>query len=389
MQSSAMSFAFAPRSSGADLAALSRDFASRADAHDRDGSFPHENMAKLHRAGLLALTVPRQNGGAGAGLTEAAGAIGVVAQGCASTGLVFAMQLTHQAALAREELVPHALRTRVAMDAVREGALLNALRVEPEMGSPSRGGLPQTILRRQPDGSLLLTGRKIYSTGAPGLAWMLVWARDDAEEPRVGPVLVPARAPGVRIVESWDHIGMRATGSHDVVFEDVSLPASHAAALRPPAAWLGTDPGFGSWNAVTLGALYSGIARAARDWIIGFLRERVPSGLGKPLATLPRMQEKVGEIEGLLAANARLITSLAHDYDTGRPAAMTEAHLLKAVLIENAVRAVEIAASLAGNHALSRRNPIERHLRDVLCGRVHVPTSEAAQTAAGRAALLP
>ncbi|MFC7554484.1 acyl-CoA dehydrogenase family protein [Pseudoroseomonas wenyumeiae] len=68
---------------------------------------------------------------------------------------------------------------------------------------------------------------------------------------------------------------------------------------------------------------------------------------------------------------------------------MAEAHLLKAVLVENAVRAVETAASLAGNHALSRRNPIERHLRDVLCSRVHVPSAEAAQTAAGRAALLP
>ncbi|RKK04888.1 acyl-CoA dehydrogenase [Pseudoroseomonas wenyumeiae] len=384
-----MSLAFALRPSGADLAALSRDFASRADAHDRDGSFPHENIAKLHQAGLLALTVPRQNGGAGAGLTEAAEAIGAVAQGCASTGLVFAMQLTQQAALAREEVVPHALRARVAMDAVREGALLNALRVEPELGSPSRGGLPQTIVRRQPDGSLLLTGRKIYSTGAPGLSWMLVWARDDAEEPRVGPVLVPARAPGVRIVESWDHIGMRATGSHDVVFEGVSLPAAHAAALRPPASRIGADPGFGSWNAVTLGALYTGVARAAREWVITFLRERVPSGLGKPLATLPRMQEKVGEIEGLLAANARLIASLAHDFDAGRPAAMAEAHLLKVVLVENAVRAVETAASLAGNHALSRHNPVERHLRDVLCSRVHVPSAEAAQTAAGRAALLP
>jgi alkylation response protein AidB-like acyl-CoA dehydrogenase len=384
-----MSFAFALRSSGANLEALSEDFATRAGIHDHEGSFPHENFARLHQAGLLGLTVPRQHGGAGAGLAEAAEAIGMVAKGCASTALVFAMQLTHQAALAREDLVPQALRARVATDAVREGALLNALRVEPEMGSPSRGGLPQTIVRRQADGSLLLSGRKIYSTGAPGLSWMLVWARDDSEEPRVGPVLVPARAPGVSIVESWDHLGMRATGSHDVVFEDVRLPAQHAAALRPPAAWAVPDPAFGSWNAVTLGALYTGVARAARDWVIDFLRHRVPSGLGKPLATLPRMQEKVGEIEALLATNARLIASLAADFDTGRSAPMTEAHLVKAVAVENAVRAVEIATSLAGNHAHSRHNPLERHLRDVLCGRVHVPTAEAAHVAAGRAALLP
>jgi alkylation response protein AidB-like acyl-CoA dehydrogenase len=56
---------------------------------------------------------------------------------------------------------------------VAQGGLLNAMRVEPELGSPTRGGLPKTILRRQPDGSLLLSGRKIYCTGSPGLTWML------------------------------------------------------------------------------------------------------------------------------------------------------------------------------------------------------------------------
>jgi alkylation response protein AidB-like acyl-CoA dehydrogenase len=384
-----MSLAVASVPAGTDLAALVEEFAGRAAAHDRDASFPHENFAALHELGLLALTVPRQFGGAGAGLVEAAEAIGAVARGCASTALVFTMQLTHQAALARNEQVAPAVRARVAQDAVRHGALLNALRVEPEMGSPSRGGLPQTIVRRAADGSLRLTGRKIYSTGAPGLSWMLVWARDDADEPRTGPVLVPAHAPGLRIVETWDHLGMRATGSHDVVFEDVRLPEDHALDLRPPAAWGTPDLTFGSWNAATLGALYTGVARAARDWILRFLQERVPSGLGKPLATLPRMQEKVGEVEALLAANTRLITSLARDFDAGRPAAMAEAHALKALIIENAVKAVETASQLAGNHALSRANPLERHLRDVLCGRVHVPTAEAAYAAAGRAALLP
>jgi alkylation response protein AidB-like acyl-CoA dehydrogenase len=389
-QGHAMSLAAAtPTQPTSDVAAMARDFATRAGAHDRDGSFPHENLARLHEAGLLALTVPRQHGGAGAGLLEAAEAIGLVAQGCASTALVFAMQLTQQAALARNERISQALRARVAGDAVRDGALLNALRVEPELGSPSRGGLPQTVVRRQEDGSLLLSGRKIYSTGAPGLSWMMVWARDDAAEPNVGPVLVPAHAPGIRIEESWDHLGMRATGSHDVVFEAVRLPASHAADLRPPAAWGAPDPAFASWNAATLGALYTGIARAARDWVVDFLRNRVPTGLGKPLATLPRMQEKVGEVEALLAGNGRLIASLGAEFDAGRPAPMTEAHALKAVLMENAVRAVETAAALAGNHALSRSHPMERHLRDVLCSRVHVPSGEAAYVAAGRAALLP
>ena len=60
-----------------------------------------------------------------------------------------------------------------------------------------------------------------------------------------------------------------------------------------------------AWNAAGIGAIYTGIARAARDWVVDFLRHRVPTGLGAPLSTLPRAQEKVGEIEMLLAANAR------------------------------------------------------------------------------------
>src|SRR5690606_38240534 len=144
-----------------------------------------------------------------------------------------------------------------------------------------------------------------------------------------------AHAPGVRIEESWDHLGMRATGSHDVVFEDVRIPAEYAADLRPPAAWAAPDPVQANWNAVGIGALYTGVASAARDWIIQFLRNRVPTGLGKSLATLPRMQEKVGEIEACLAVNARLIASLSRELDKGEPAPVSEAHVMKTALVEN------------------------------------------------------
>ncbi|MFN5408709.1 acyl-CoA dehydrogenase family protein, partial [Bradyrhizobium sp.] len=82
------------------------------------------------------------------------------------------------------------------------------------------------IARRTPDG-WRISGRKIYSTGAPGLSWMLIWARSDEPKPRVGGWLVPGDAPGVSIVESWDHLGMRATGSHDVTLDDVLVPLEH------------------------------------------------------------------------------------------------------------------------------------------------------------------
>lgn len=376
----------APPSSAIDddsLRAISRAFADAAAKVDREATFPTANIGLLRDAGLLALTVPRQYGGRGGGLRDTARVLGIVAEGCASTSLILAMQFFKLAAMNRGNLWPEAVRARIATEAVEHGALINALRVEPELGSPTRGGMPATVLRQTPQG-WTLSGHKIFSTGAPGLRWMDVWA---AHEGRVGNVLVRADAPGIRIVETWDHIGMRATCSHDVLFTDVPVDPAHIA-LKNPAEWVNPEPAQMAWNAAGIGAIYTGIARAARDWVVDFLRHRVPTGLGAPLSTLPRAQEKVGEIEMLLAANARVIASVATETDDGSPTSANESALLKAMLIENAIRAVELAASLAGNHAHAKANAIERHIRDVRSGRVQAPQADASFVAAGRRVLL-
>ncbi|WP_349531114.1 acyl-CoA dehydrogenase family protein, partial [Bradyrhizobium sp. NAS80.1] len=177
------------------------------------------------------------------------------------------------------------------------------------------GGLPATVARRTETG--WRTGRKIYSTGAPILKWNLVWARTDEPEPRVGQFLVTAGLPGTRIVETWDHLGLRASGSHDVVFDDVVLPLDHEIDVRRPADWRGLDVSQAATHTVLLPRFYDGIARAARDWLIEFVRQRVPSSLGAPLATLALVQEVVGGIEARLVVNARLIDSFAGDFDDG------------------------------------------------------------------------
>jgi alkylation response protein AidB-like acyl-CoA dehydrogenase len=375
-----------PRSSSIDetsLRAISHAFAEDAAQVDREAVFPAANIGRLRNAGLLALTVPQRYGGLGGGLRDAATVLGIIAEGCASTSLILAMQLFKLADLNRGDLWPEAVRARIAAEAVAGGALINALRVEPELGSPTRGGIPATVLRHTANG-WTLSGHKIFATGAPGLRWLDVWA---AHEDKVGHVLVHTDAPGIRIVETWDHIGMRATCSHDVLFTDVPVQCEHIA-LKHPAEWLNADPAQMAWNAAGIGAIYTGIARAARNWVIGFLRHRVPSGLGTPLSTLPRAQEKVGEIEMRLSANDRLIASIAAETDYGLPTAPNESALIKAMVIRNAISAVELAASLAGNHAHAKANAIERHIRDVRSGRVQAPQEDAAFVAAGRGVLL-
>lgn len=359
--------------------------AEHATVVDRDGRIPFDSLEALQAEGLLALTARVSDGGEEAGLARVADIVQRAGRGCASTALILAMQLTHLRHSARSDWPEH-LRAQIGRSAGRFGALINALRVEPALGTPARGGLPETMARRTPEG-WLLSGRKIYSTGSTALTWMLVFARTDDAIPRTGLFLVPARSGGIRIEESWDHLGLRGSGSHDVVFEDVALPLDHAVDLRAPADWARRDAEGAAWNALLISALYTGVAEAARDWIVEFLRERAPANLGAPLATLPRMQEAVGRIEALLFTNNRLIAGAAADTDAGRAPTQAESGLLKTVTTANAIEAVEEAVKLAGNHGLSRANPLERHLRDVLCSRIHTPQPDVAFTQAGRLAL--
>ncbi|WP_407165769.1 acyl-CoA dehydrogenase family protein [Bradyrhizobium sp. ORS 111] len=365
---------------------LAEVFAARAPAHDRDASFAFENFADLSREGLLALTVPAALGGVGAGARDAARVLGIIGKADPSTALVLSMHYIQHLVMARSTRWPARLSRKLARETIEGVALINALRVEPELGSPARGGLPATVARRTETG-WQLSGRKIYSTGAPILKWYVVWARTDEAETRVGLFLVPAGLPGTGIEESWDHLGLRASGSHTVVFDDVVFPLDHEIDVRKPDDWKAPDPTQATVHTIFVAAIYDGIARAARDWLVTFLKERVPANLGAPLATLPRVQEVVGGIEARLAVNARLIESLAADFDRGFQLSAIESNIVKLTVTNNAVKAVEDALSLTSNHGLSRTNPLERHYRDVLCGRVHTPQDDSTRISAGRHAL--
>ena len=362
------------------LPELTEAFAATAERHDRDSSFPFENFERLHRHGLLALTAPNALGGGAADLPTTLKVVEAVARGEPATALVLTMQYLFHASLEGRAGFTDALKAKVVRDAIQHGALINALRVEPDLGTPARGGLPATVARRTKDG-WSLSGRKIYSTGSPALTWMIVWARTDEPEPRVGGFLVHKDAPGRRIEETWDHTGLRASGSHDVVFENTPIPEEHALSPTAPGAPQAPDPTMAVWSPVLTSAIYNAVAHSARDWFVRWLTERTPANLGAPLSTLPRFQELVGTIDGLLLQNRVLLDSAAE----GRLGA-AHGGLVKHLVTENAIAAVEKAIAATGNPGLSRHNPLQRHFRDVLCGRIHTPQADVVLTAAGKAA---
>lgn len=360
-------------------------FAERAPRYDRSGNIAVENLHDLHDAGFLALALPKEAGGADISLRTITQIISRLAQGDPSTALILAMQYLQSGAFAHSPQWSDEVKQELFESIRQEGALINALRVEPELGTPARGGLPNTTVSRN-GSTWRISGRKIFSTGSTALQWGVVWAKTNDVEPKVGPVLVPLDLRGLRIEKSWHQLGMRATGSHTIIFDDVEIPERYLGLLAPSAAKETGPVAIASWHAIVIAGLYNGIAIAARDWLVEFLHSRVPSNLGASLATLPRFQTLLGEIDALLLSNEALITHAITLAEQGIESDI-RAGLAKQVVTENAITAVSKAVAAIGNPGLSQDNPLERHYRNVLCGRVHTPQGDSAFLAAGREAL--
>ena len=356
--------------------------AEQAASLDASGEFPHHNIDRLRQRGFLSLAVPRQYGGSGADLARLQQAIAAIAWGEPATALIVCMQYLHHLRLAENENWAEPLLQQIFQDAVERGGLINSLRVEPELGSPARGGLPKTVASRSAEG-WRISGHKIYTTGIEGLSWLALWGRSDDSTPLVGTWLVPRDSDGITVVKSWDHAGMRATGSHEVILNNVQVSAENAVDVWPVDAPPAPDAEqfrlFANRHTALLTAIYDSVARAARDWLVAWLSARIPGNLGQPLSSLPRVQEKVGQIDGLLLVNRNLLEKAA---ELGFSS--IEANLAKVTITDNAIQAVNLALELTGNHGLSRQNPLERHYRNVLCGRVHTPQSDSAWLTAGK-----
>ena len=145
----------------------------------------------------------------------------------------------------------------------------------------------------------------------------------------------------------------------------------------PPAARAEPFRLFANRRTALLAAIYDSIAHAAHDWLVRWLAGGCPP-VSAIRSRLPRVQEKVGQIAGLLLVNRSLLEQAA-----ALRFSAIEANLAKVTITDNAIQAVNIALELTGNHGLSRQNPLERHYRNVLCGRVHTPQSDSARLAAG------
>ena len=366
---------------------LAGRFAPRAAEHDRGATFPFANLADLRAVDYPALTVPTRYGGRGASLFETVLCQEQLAQGDGPTALVLDMPLHIIGGLAESSAWPEPAFERLCRAIVREGALINSAASEREMGSPSRGGLFATVA--QPvAGGWSISGRKIYTSGAPALTHALVGATL-AGTAATGVFLVPMDAPGVTVEPTWNGSGMRAARNDDLVLEHVLVEPADLLVRREPNAPDATRGSAGAWFQLTIGGLYLGIAQAARTAALSYARDRRPTALGgTAISELESIRRQFGTLEaGLLSARS-LLYQVAQTWDK-HPAERSKLKplvaLAKATAATSAVAAVDQAMLIAGGAALTSDLALERLSRDVRAGLFHPPTLDAALIGIGGA----
>jgi alkylation response protein AidB-like acyl-CoA dehydrogenase len=264
---------------------------------------------------------------------------------------------------------------------------------ETATGSPSRGGRPTTTASRLPDGGWLLDGRKTFTTMAPACATFAVSATAEGV-PGVAWFLVPRSAPGVEVEETWDALGMRASGSHDLVLRGVRLPAEALVEPAPAESGQGADRGGEVRGGSTAGwslhipATYLGVGRAAADLAVRYAVTRQPNSLRGSIAEVPHVREKIGEMERQLVAAYTVLFTLARRWDEdadARPVMDGALAACKSLVVEAALRVVDLAGRVLGAAGLRRDLPFERYYRDVRAGLHNPPMDDAvlASLAAG------
>ncbi|MFB9273647.1 acyl-CoA dehydrogenase family protein [Cohnella cellulosilytica] len=352
------------RARAARVEELAARFAARAEQHDREGTFPFENFADLREAGYLKLTVPREYGGDEVSLYSLLQLQERLAYGDGSTALAVGWHVGQVLHFRTSRKWPEPLFADLCRSVVRDGTMINTFASEAASGSPSRGGRPETTAVRA-DGGWRITGRKTFSTLAPILDRFIVTAYVPEED--CAAEFLVERTERVSVVETWDTLGMRSTGSHDVVLDGAFAGADQRIRGK------GEDDG-GGWL-LHIPACYIGIARAARDYALEFARSYRPNTLSEPIASLPSVRQTIGEMELELRTARSLLYEAADRWDreeSRRPSLRPEFGMAKYVAVNNAIRVVDLSMRIVGGTSLSRRSPLERYYRDVRAG-LHNP----------------
>ena len=364
--------------------------AAHADEHDREATFVSEAYDAMRANGYLRLAVPEELGGLGASIRQVCYAQAELARHDGATALAVAMHLylTLMQGFRRRK---GAADAEAVLRRVAEEGIVIATSGGSDWLWPNTTAVPVDVDGDggRPDG-FLVSGRKGFCSQSPGATVVATTAvvGEPGEGAEVIHFAVPLAAEGVRLDETWDTLGMRGTASHDLMLEDVFVPADTVMGRRPWGEFGVPLAAAAVHFAPVVGATYLGIAMGARDAAVA--KSTATSRGPNPLARLPRVHRQVGLMDATLRvawwALLGALDELGDDYAVDPPTLAT-VMVAKRQAVTDAITVVDLAMDVLGGRAYFRSAKLERAYRDVRAGTFHPLTPEATLAYAGKVAL--
>lgn len=388
----------------ADLTARARDFgarvlAPRAHVWDRHATFPIDNYRDMHSEGLLGICIPAEEGGLGADFRAYCLTAAELGRYCGATALTWNMHvcstlwtgaLTEDLEMDLSERTEHRRRRRLHYNTILNHGKIFSQPFS-EGGAAAAGAAAFGTTAARVEGGFRINGKKIFASLAGhadtyGILCTEMLPGEKASRKNTLYLGVPANAPGVTVTGEWDPLGMRGTVSRTLIFDNVFVPEDAAlmpaglyfqAAMRWPHMFL------------TLSPTYMGLAQAAYDFCVRYLRGEVPGTPPVKRRMYPTKQIAVAQMRVMLEQTKALwfqaITEAGPDPSKEQ---MLRALAAQHTVMENAQAIASLAIRTCGGQAMLKSLPLERIFRDSRCGALMLPwTAELCIDRIGRDAL--
>lgn len=315
------------------------------------------------------LTLPVEHGGSGCNIKELIVIQSLLAFYDESTALSIGWHLGVVGEVFELKLWPEEMMLQFVHD-IRNGAITNRIVSESEMGSPTRGGRPSTQAVRAGD-KYVINGTKTFASMSHRLTHMLVGAYD-TEASAMGFYYVPTDSAGIEIVDTWDTLGMRATASHDVIFNDVKINERNRVEINKEKhanPWLMHIP-----------AVYLGLAQRALDEAVKFSKTYQPNSLQMTISELPHIQDKLAKMEILMMQSRHFIYHACDMHLEGKTEHLgLTFQLSKHIIVNNGLEIIDLAMRVLGAKSLERTRILERILRSMRAGLHNPPMDDAVE----------
>ena len=348
-----------------------RTLMPRAAARDVSGEFPVAELRELGRLGLLAIAVPEELGGAGAGpiayslaLQELARGDASVAVACSVTNMVGEMIARHGTPAQQQRWNP-----RLASGELVSGAFA--------LSEPGAGSDPAALrtTATKTSGGWRLDGTKQWITTGDRAGVMIAWARSEPvagdDHGRITAFIVPGGAKGLTVARLEDKLGLRGSSTAQIVFDGVELDAD--AVLGAPGRGFGIAMQALDGGRIGIASQAIGIARGALEAAVAYAKER--ETFGQPIIKHQAIAMMLADCATWLEASTLLTLRAAYLKETGQEFSK-EAAMAKLHASEHAWRICDAALQVHGGYGYVRDFPVERALRDVRATRIYEGTSE-------------